>query len=154
MDFNMDFSSNMITGLVNLGGIFIIFAIIYVLSMTALLVFEVIAAWKMFEKAGKPGWASIVPVYNVVVLLDIIGYKWYYIFLFLLGGIPFIGQVALILFLISFSIKLAKSYNQSTGFGIGLLLISMVFVPIIAFSKDIKYVGKSVNGDIDFKDLF
>ena len=154
MDFNMDFSDNMITSLIGLGGIFIIFAIIYVLSMTALLVFEVIATWKMFEKAGKPGWASIVPVYNVVVLLDIIGYKWYYIFLFLLGGIPFIGHVALILFSISLSIKLAKSYNQSTGFGIGLLLISMVFVPIIAFSKDIKYVGKSVNGDIDFKDLF
>lgn len=154
MDFNMDFSDNMITSLIGLGGIFIILAIIYVLSMIALLVFEVIATWKMFEKAGKPGWASIVPVYNVVVLLDIIGYKWYYIFLFLLGGIPFIGHVALILFSISLSIKLAKSYNQSAGFGIGLLLISMVFVPIIAFSKDIKYVGKSVNGDIDFKDLF
>ena len=98
MDFNMDFSDNMITSLIGLGGIFIILAIIYILSMIALLVFEVIATWKMFEKAGKPGWASIVPVYNVVVLLDIIGYKWYYIFLFLLGGIPFIGHVALILF--------------------------------------------------------
>lgn len=120
----------------------------------ALIIFIIIVNWKMFEKAGKPGWAAIIPIYNIIVLFEIIGYKWYYIFLLFLGVIPFIGQVALILFIISYSIKLAKSFGQSAGFGIGLWLVNPVFVAIIAFSKDINYVGPAVKGDIDFNDLF
>lgn len=120
----------------------------------AVIVFMIIVNWKMFTKAGKPGWASIIPIYNIIVLFEIIGYKWYYIFLLFLGVIPVIGQIALILFVISYSIKLAKSFGQGVGFGIGLWLVNPVFVAIIAFSKDINYVGPSVNGDIDFNDLF
>ena len=122
--------------------------------LLAIIIFMIVVKWKMYENAGKPGWASIVPVYSTIVLFDIIGYKWYYIFLLLLGGVPVIGGVALMLFTISYSIKLAKSFGQSTGFGIGLALVNPIFVAIIAFDKDIKYVGQSVNGDIDFNDLF
>lgn len=122
--------------------------------LLAIIIFMIVVKWKMYEKAGKPGWASIVPVYSTIVLFDIIGYKWYYIFLLFLGGVPVIGGVALMLFTISYSIKLAKSFGQSTGFGIGLALVNPIFVAIIAFDKDIKYVGQSVNGDIDFNDLF
>jgi len=120
----------------------------------AVIVFMIIVNWKMFTKAGKPGWASIIPIYNIIVLFEIIGYKWYYIFLLFLGVIPVIGQIALILFVISYSIKLAKSFGQVVGFCIGLWLVNPIFVAIIAFSKDINYVGPSVNGDIDFNDLF
>ena len=60
----------------------------------------------------------------------------------------------MMLFVISYSIKLAKSFGQGAGFGIGLWLVNPVFVAIIAFNKDINYVGPSVNGDIDFNDLF
>lgn len=120
----------------------------------AVLIFMIVVNWKMYEKAGKPGWASIIPIYNIIVLFEIIGYKWYYIFLLFLGAIPIIGSIALILFVISYSIKLAKSFGQGVGFGIGLWLLNPVFVAIIAFSKDINYVGPSVNGDIDFNDLF
>lgn len=120
----------------------------------AALIFMIVVNWKMYEKAGKPGWASIIPIYNVIVLFEIIGYKWYYIFLLFLGAIPVIGGIALILFVISYSIKLAKSFGQSVSFGIGLWLLNPVFTAIIAFSKDINYVGPSVKGDIDFNDLF
>lgn len=120
----------------------------------AVIIFMIVVNWKMYEKAGKPGWASIIPIYNIIVLFEIIGYKWYYIFLLFLGAIPVIGSIALILFVISYSIKLAKSFGQGVGFGIGLWLLNPVFVAIIAFSKDINYVGPSVNGDIDFNDLF
>ena len=122
--------------------------------LLAIVIFMIVVKWKMYEKAGKPGWASIVPVYSTIVLFDIIAYKWYYIFLLFLGGVPVIGGVALMLFTISYSIKLAKSFGQSTGFGIGLALVNPIFVAIIAFDKDIKYVGQSVNGDIDCNDLF
>ncbi len=131
-------------------GIFGTFFVIWL----AIIIFMIIVNWKMFTKAGKPGWASIIPIYNIIVLFEIIGYKWYYIFLLFLGVIPVIGQVALMLFVIAYSIKLAKSFGQGVGFGIGLWLVNPVFVAIIAFNKDIKYVGPSVNGDIDFNDLF
>lgn len=120
----------------------------------AIIVFMIIVNWKMFQKAGKPGWAAIIPIYNVIVLFEIIGYKWYYIFLLFSGVIPFVGQIALLLFVISYSIKLAKSFGQGVGFGIGLWLVNPVFVAIIAFNNNINYVGPAVNGDIDFNDLF
>ncbi len=126
----------------------------FIIIWIALIVFLIIANWKVFKKAGKPGWAAIIPVYNVIVLLEIIGYKWYYIFLFCLGFIPIIGQIALVLFVISYSIKLAKSFGQGVGFGIGLWLVNPIFIAIIAFNKNINYVGPAVNGDIDFNDLF
>lgn len=117
-------------------------------------IFLIIINWKMFEKAGKPAWAAIVPFYNFVVMLEIAGYKWYYIFFAFLNMIPVVGSILFVLFSVSYSIKLAKSFGQTTGFGIGLWLVNPIFTAIIAFSKDIKYVGPSVNGDIDFNDLF
>lgn len=136
-----------------LGVLFGVFGICFLLII-ALVVFAVLINWKMYEKAGKPGWASIVPIYNTIVLFEIIGYKWYYIFFVFAGGIPVLGYVVVLLFNISYSIKLAKSFGQSVGFGIGLAFLNPVFAAIIAFDKDIKYIGPSVNGDIDFNDLF
>ena len=143
------------TGLgIGLGVTFIMFFVIIGIIVLAVSIFCIIAKWKMFEKAGKPGWAAIIPIYSTIVTLDIIGYKWYYIFLFLLGSLPIIGAIALLLFELTVNIHLARSFDQSIGFGIGLTLIAPVFTAIIAFKKDIKYTGQTVNGDIDFNDLF
>lgn len=122
--------------------------------LLAFLIFIVIINWKLFTKAGKPGWASIIPIYNSIVLLEIIGYKWYYIFVLFASVIPTIGSIIVLLFSITSYIKLAKSYGKETGFGIGLLFLYPIFGAMLAFSKKTKYVGPAVNGDIDFKDLF
>ncbi len=127
---------------------------LFVIICLSLIIFTIVANWKMFKKAGKPGWASIIPVYNTIILFEIIGYKWYYIFLYFLGMIPFVGYIALTIFTISLNIKLAKSFGLGAGFGIGLWLVNPIFVAIIAFNKNINYVAPSVNGDIDFNDLF
>lgn len=119
-----------------------------------LIVLQIVAMWKLFNKAGKPGWASIVPVYNIIVLFEIIGYKWYYIFLFLLGWVPIVGQLALVLFSIHYNVKLSKAFGKDIGYGIGLAFLPVVFMLIFAFSKNINYVGPTVNGDIDFNNLF
>lgn len=132
----------------------IIFIIVISLIGLAIGIFEIIALSKLFKKAGKPGWAAIVPVYNMIILYEIIGYKWYYIFVFILSAIPIIGGLVVLLFGLTMNMKLAKSFGQSTGYGIGLWLLGAIFIPIIAFSNDIKYVGPAVNGDIDFNDLF
>ena len=136
------------------GAAFAGFFLVWLVIILAVAVFAIIVQWKIFTKAGKPGWAAIVPVYNVIVLLDIIGYKWYYVFCLCLGAIPIVGSIALLLFGITMNIKLAKSFGKDVGFGIGLLFLSLIFQSILAFSKDINYVGPAVNGDIDFNDLF
>ncbi len=117
-------------------------------------VYYAIVLAKLFKKAGKPAWAAIVPVYNVIVLLDIIGYKWYYIFVYLFTFVPMVGSIVILLFKITLSMKLSKAYGQSTGFGVGLVLVPIIFLSIFAFDNKINYVGPTVNGDIDFNDLF
>lgn len=131
-------------------GFFATFGILFF----ALLIFVIFSSCKMFEKAGKPSWAAIIPVYNLFVMLEIIGYKWYYIFLFFASVIPVVGPIFALLFTLTYSVKQARSFGQEVGFGIGLWLLSPIFTAIIAFSKDIKYVGPAVKGDIDFNDLF
>lgn len=143
-------STGMSTLIAALGTFMATFGIIII----GILVFNIIARWKLYVKAGKPGWASLVPIYSTIILFEIIGYKWYYIFFLALGSIPIIGQIALLLFVISYNIKLAKSFGQNAGFGIGLCLVNVVFTAIIAFDNSIEYKGPVVNGDIDFNDLF
>lgn len=131
-----------------------IFLLIFILIIVAIVVFYIVCIAKVFKKAGKPGWAAIVPIYNTIVLYEIAGFKWYYIFVSLASCIPVIGAAVVLFFNIVVNIKLAKSYGQETGFGIGLALLPVVFLPMLALKKDINYVGPVVNGDIDFNDLF
>ena len=101
-----------------------------------LAVIVIIGMWKVFTKAGKPGWAAIVPVYNGIVLLEIIGRPlWWIVLMF----IPFVNIViALIVCL-----DLAKSFGKGGGFGVGLWLLGFIFFPILGFGSD-QYRGPSV----------
>ncbi|MBI5884302.1 MAG: signal peptidase I [Elusimicrobia bacterium] len=82
--------------------------------------------WKTFSKAGKPGWASIVPVYNLIVLMDIAGKPWWWIFLFF---IPLVNIVINILV----SISVAQAFGKGTGFGVGLAFLGPIFYCILGF---------------------
>ncbi|SHM96739.1 DUF5684 domain-containing protein [Chitinophaga sp. CF418] len=101
----------------------------------AICVLLIVCGWKIFEKAGKPGWASIIPIYNLIVMLEIVGKPWWYIFMFL---IPIYGWIILPIMLTH---DLSKSFGKDVGFTIGLLLLGIIFYPILAFSKDIRYIG-------------
>ena len=99
----------------------------------ALMVLVIAGMWKMFVKAGKPGWASIVPIYNIIVLLEIVGKPvWWIVLLF----IPFVNFVIILLIMIA----LAKSFGKGVGFGIGCALLGFIFIPILGFG-DAKYLG-------------
>src|SRR5688572_10624623 len=76
--------------------------------------FMIICMWKVYTKAGKPGWACLVPIYNIIVLLEICGKPWWWFFLML---IPLVNFIILIIIYI----ELAKSFGQGAGFAIGLL---------------------------------
>ncbi len=89
--------------------------------------------WKVFAKAGKPGWAAIVPIYNIVVILEIIGRPIWWIVLFF---IPIVSLVVAILI----AIDVAKAFGKGAGFGIGLAFLPFIFYPMLAFG-DASYQG-------------
>lgn len=89
--------------------------------------------WKVFTKAGEPGWASIVPIYNAVVMMKIAGKPAWWVLLML---IPFVNFVVTILV----TIELCKAFGKGTGFALGMIFLSPIFLPILAFG-DAQYQG-------------
>lgn len=98
------------------------------------IVFLIVSVWKVYAKAGEPGWACLVPIYNVIVYLKISGKPIWWIVLF------FIPLVNIIIALLV-SIGLAKNFGKGDGFGIGIFLLGFIFMPILAFG-DAKFVGQ------------
>lgn len=106
---------------------------VYVLIMLALMVVTLVGLWKVFTKAGKPGWAAIVPFYNLYCLFEMsFGNGW----LFLLTFVPCVNIVIQIMM----NFKLAKSFGKGVGFGFGLLFFNFIFMMILGFG-DAEYVG-------------
>jgi hypothetical protein len=93
--------------------------------------------WKVFTKAGEPGWAAIIPIYNIIVWCKIVGRPAWWVILLLL---PCINIV--ILFILA--IDLAKSFGKGAGFGIGLALLGFIFFPILAFGSA-QYIGPAAS---------
>ena len=110
-------------------------SIIFGLLVALLLI---VAMWKVFTKAGQPGWASIIPIYNIYIWCKIVGRPWWWILLMLIPFINFI--VAIIL-----CIDLAKSFGKGVGFGIGLALLGIIFFPILGFGSA-QYQGPAAGG--------
>src|SRR6266511_5252098 len=96
----------------------------------------IIAMWKVFTKAGQPGWASIIPIYNLYIWCKIVGRPGWWILLML---IPFVNFIICIIL----CIDLAKSFGKGVGFGIGLALLGIIFFPILGFGSA-QYQGPSV----------
>jgi hypothetical protein len=108
-----------------------------VLAIELVIIVAVIAGiWKVFVKAGKPGWAAIIPIYNVIVLLQIAGKPVWWIILFL---IPLVNIIMAIIV----GIAVAKNFGKSGGFGVGLGLLGFIFYPILGFGDAEYQVGKS-----------
>jgi hypothetical protein len=99
----------------------------------AVIVLMIIGWWKVFEKAGKPGWAAIIPIYNIIVLCEIVGRPAWWVVLFL---IPCVNIVAHIII----SLDLAKSFGKDVGFGVGLIILPYIFALILGFGSA-TYVG-------------
>jgi hypothetical protein len=104
--------------------------IVIYLVITVLLI---VSQWKIYSKANKPGWACLIPIYNIIVLLEIIGKPWWWLLLLL---IPIVN----IVFAIWMTNLLSKSFGKSEGFTVGLLLLPIIFYPILGLG-DAKYNG-------------
>lgn len=93
----------------------------------------VASMWKLFEKAGQPGWACILPIYNLIVLLKIIGKPTWWILLLI---IPIVNFVILIIVYHNLSL----SFGKDIGFTFGLILLGIIFLPILGLG-DAQYIG-------------
>jgi hypothetical protein len=113
-----------------MGSVLVVYLLIVVLMIASL--------WKVYEKAGKPGWAAIVPIYNIVVLLEIVRKPVWWIVLLIIPIANLI--VAIIIYM-----QLAKSFGKSSGFGLGLVFI---FFPILAFG-DAQYESSTNDSLLD-----
>ena len=131
MDQTYDYNAHASSGSA-VGGIIV--GLIYL----AVIVFLIASMWKIFTKAGQPGWAAIVPIYNFYVLTQIVGRPAWWIVLFF---IPFVNYIALLII----AIDMAKSFGKGAGFGIGLWLLAPIFYPILGFGSA-QYVGPSASG--------
>jgi len=115
-----------------IGGI--IFLVVYL----AVIVAVVAGTWKAFVKADQPGWAAIIPIYNVYVMLQIGGNPWWY----LVGlFIPLVNFIVIL----KVSIDVAKAFGQGIGFGLGLTFLSFIFWPLLGFG-DYDYRGPPETG--------
>ncbi|MDA3905038.1 MAG: DUF5684 domain-containing protein [Bacteroidales bacterium] len=100
----------------------------------ALIVFLIVAEWKVYVKAGQPGWAVLIPFYNYYVLLKIVGKPTWWLLVLIL--FPPVG-IFMALYVIHL---LSKSFGYGLGFTLGLIFLSFIFYPILGFGNS-KYIG-------------
>jgi hypothetical protein len=106
---------------------------LFLLVVIAVVVFYIAALWRLFAKAGVPGWGAIIPIFNIYLWCKIAGRPGWWVLLF------FVPVVNVIVHLIV-SLDVAKSFARSGAFGVGLWLLAFIFVPILGYGSS-RYVG-------------
>lgn len=99
----------------------------------AIIIVMIAAMWKVFTKADEPGWAAIVPIYNVIVLLKISGKPLWWLILLIIPVVNFVVGIIV-------ALGLAEKFGKGSGFGIGLAFLPFVFYPILGFGSA-TYIG-------------
>lgn len=109
-------------------------SVVPLLLILAILILMIASLWKLFTKAGKPGWASIIPIYNVIVMLQIVNKPLWLIILFFVPIANWIIGILLCYWL-------ALAFGKGIGYTVGLIFLPFIFYPLLAFSKDTEYTG-------------
>lgn len=110
---------------------------VYFVIVLVIAVISLVGMWKIFVKAGKPGWGAIIPLYNMYCLFEMsFGTGW----LFLLTFVPCVNAVILIIMWI----KLAQAFGKGAAFGVGILFFPFIFLPMLGFG-DAQFIGSSKN---------
>lgn len=104
--------------------------VIFYLMIVVLLI---VSMWKIFTKAGKPGWASIVPIYNLIVFLEIVNKPTWWIILLLIPVVNIVIAIMLIH-------RLSLAFGQGIGMTLLLIFLGFIGYPVLAFGSS-KYVG-------------
>jgi hypothetical protein len=120
------------TGSASMAGL-IAGAIANFMLTVAIYVIFVIGAWRVFSKADRPGWWSIIPIWNAIVLLQITGRSGWWVLGYLIPLLNLFVQIR-------WGIEMAQSYGRGIGFAIGLILLEPLFLVILGFG-DTSYLG-------------
>jgi len=91
-------------------------------------IFYIVTLWRIFTKAGQPGWAAIIPIYNTYILIKMAGRPWWWLLLFL---IPLVNIVIAILVVVD----VARYFGKGGGFAVGMIFLPIIFYPILAFGS-------------------
>ncbi|MDE6851630.1 MAG: hypothetical protein K2J67_03965 [Lachnospiraceae bacterium] len=114
-------------------GLLALFSGVYLMVMLVVLVIMLVANWRIYTKAGQPGWGAIVPFYNLYLLYKI---AWGNGWLFLLMFVPIVNAVVGLIALY----KLCVAFGHGVGFFFGMLFLSPIFTLILAFGSS-EYQG-------------
>lgn len=130
-----------------------VFTVLLTTIATAILIYQIVGTWKIFSKAGRSGWASLIPIYNIYMVSNIVfGNISFFIATMVLwivtlagrfsgiGGLSILVKLASLALYIVYNIKLAKAFGKSIGFTVGLVLLPQVFIPILGFGNS-EYLG-------------
>lgn len=109
------------------------FSPVFIICWIAIAVLQIAGMWKAFTKAGQPGWAAIIPIYNTYIMLKIGGKPWWWLLLLL---VP-IANIVVIIWMYN---MVSKSFGHSEGFTLGLIFLGFIFWPILGFGSS-KYLG-------------
>ncbi|MFI3267551.1 MAG: DUF5684 domain-containing protein [Rikenellaceae bacterium] len=90
----------------------------------------IISLWVIFQKAGRPGWAAIVPIYNILTMVRVAQKPDWWVIMFF---IPYVNWV----FQILTCVGMCKAFRKDTGFIIGAVLLPGIFWPILAFGSSV-----------------
>lgn len=137
-DYGYEYSNEAVDSLGTIATGFAAFGVVVWLISMAISIFTIVCNWKMFKKAGKGGWEAIIPIYNIIVMMQIAELPLWHLVLLL---IPF----ANIYVMFKLYIELAHKFNKSTVFGVGLVFLYPIFIAILAFDKNAVYVGNQSN---------
>lgn len=112
-------------------GLFAAFGVVWLVSLVISII-VIAGMWKIYTKAGKPGWAAIIPVYNLIVLFEITGKPIWWIIFFL---IPVVNFIAPLIVMIIVYISLAERFGRGVGTAAGLFCLPFIFVPMLGFGS-------------------
>jgi hypothetical protein len=105
-----------------------VFVLVLTVVAVVVAILEVAALWRIFTKADRAGWKALIPLYNLVILLEIVDRPWWWLFLWLIPGVS--GIVFIVV-----CVELADLFGRNGWFGVGLIVLTPVFAPILGFGS-------------------
>ena len=124
----------------------------YIWIVLIILVLTIIAQWKLFEKAGEPGWKCLIPIYSTVVLFRIAGISPWWVLGYLAAIIPGIGGLITLGITIYSMIMLAKAFGKGAGFTVGLILLNTIFIMILGFGSSSYQLNKKPKMNVEIEE--
>lgn len=133
------------TAVASLIGVLGGFLIVLVLLVIAFAIFNIIGMWKLYEKAGQPGWKAIIPFYNTWTLVEMVGLNWYWFLLCIattictilgLTSLSYIANIAGIFGNVMICYNMAKKLHKDTGWIVLAVIFNAIVLPIMGYSKE------------------